>query len=336
MPNRKDRRKTSVFRISALEHKNVILSRSQPCDRPSSCDRSCGRDHHCGTPTIKGRRRSRSSARASDNDDPPTISNLANSAGVPVERMNQLVNNQAQANSGALTPAQVPTRIPPRPKIQTKGVEICRNYHYYKVCIHGTNCKFAHELFPANAMPTLNHQASGGARALSNAIGGIQRQQNSQTKPRSRSTSHDQRRYVKPVYNPEHPDYWAMTNNANLAEGQASNSGNMAGNASEQGRGTGAAQTQESQIPVYKPQLVQRPRAASTSAASEVIQARREVQQTMTQQASTQARMKAMKDKAWKESLDSVLDMISNTYTTSVHERNGSSAETPEPSPGQE
>ena len=127
-----------------------------------------------------------------------------------------------------------------------------------------------------------------------------------------------------------------MTNNANLAEGQASNSGNMAGNANEQGRGTGAAQTQESQIPVYKPQLVQRPRAASTSAASEVIQARREVQQTMTQQASTQARMKAMKDKAWKESLDSVLDMISNTYTTSVHERNGSSAETPEPSPDQE
>ena len=56
----------------------------------------------------------------------------------------------------------------------------------------------------------------------------------------------------------------------------------------------------------------------------------------MTQQASTQARMKAMKDKAWKESLDSVLDMISNTYTTSVHERNGSSAETPEPSPDQE
>ena len=107
-----------------------------------------------------------------------------------------------------------------------------------------------------------------------------------------------------------------------------------AGNVMEQS-GNGASSVPAFQPQVLKPQLTLRPRAASTSVASEVLEARKTVHSNMTQQASNQARMKAMKDTAWKESLDSVLNMVSKTYTNSADKKN-SSAGTPGSSGGQE
>ena len=333
------------FRISALEHSNKILTRSQPCDKqPGTCDFTCGKDHHCGTPTIKTRRRSRS--RGQNNSEVQTVANLASQAGVPVNRMQQLVDDQAQAQTVShgshQGPVQdrAPARYPPKPSHVSGGVQLCRDYHYLKVCVRGLDCKFAHEIFPANARKP-QVQAMGGARALNNALGGIQRQAAAQThnqssKPRSRSASTDGRRFVTPAYNPEHPDYEVFMANQASQVNRANNLSNPAmvsGNATEQSHGASAAQKVEPQV--VKPQLM-RPRAASSSVASDALEARRTVQETMAQQASNQARMRGLKNKAWKESLDSVVNLISNTYTTSVDDRRSSSAETPDSSAARE
>ena len=360
------------FRIGALEHSNKILSRSQPCDKqPGTCDYTCGRDHHCGTPTIKTRRRSRSRSNANpQGEDTPTVANMATAAGVPLNKMQQVVNNQAQVQAqvqaqAAAQPARLP---PPRPNVQFRAVGLCRNYHYHKLCLHGDDCKFAHQLVAANAMKGATGVGEGGARALSQALNKIQRQppppQQPQPKPRSRSASNNRKRFHTPAYHPEHPDYemiMAMANansEANSGAGAsasvsasagtgASASGRNdaargaygqmakpAGNVMEQS-GNGASSVPAFQPQVLKPQLTLRPRAASTSVASEVLEARKTVHSNMTQQASNQARMKAMKDTAWKESLDSVLNMVSKTYTNSADKKN-SSAGTPGSSGGQE
>ena len=284
----------------------------------------------------------------SESEAVPTVSNLATAAGVPVNKMQTLVDNQKQAKYGQ-------ARLPPRSNnpYNSNGVEICRNYHYHKVCLRGVNCRFAHELVPANVMRTYsqaqseasNSGAVGGARALSNALGGIQRQPPPPLpphRPRSRSVSTERRQYVSPVYHPEHPDYeriMAMsandqTNQVNQADQQANNVGNnLAGNATEYGNG--AAHTQNSGPQVIRPTLVIRPqleprvRTVSTSASSD-SEARRNIQQNMSQQASDQNRMRAMKDQAWKHSMDSVMNIISRTYTRPAGERRNSSAETSE------
>ena len=126
-----------------------------------------------------------------------------------------------------------------------------------------------------------------------------------------------------------------MANQANQVNraNNLSNPAMVSGNATEQSHGASAAQKVEPQV--VKPQLM-RPRAASSSVASDALEARRTVQETMAQQASNQARMRGLKNKAWKESLDSVVNLISNTYTTSVDDRRSSSAETPDSSAARE
>ena len=337
MKEAQEERGRKDFRIGALEHSNKILSRSQPCERqPGTCDFTCGRDHHCGTPTIRTRRRSRSRGGAGNPtnnpqpDETPTVANMATAAGVPVNKMQQVVNDQAQVQAQASAQA---ARLPPRPTVQFKAVGLCRNYHYHKLCLHGDDCKFAHQLVAANAMKGATGVGEGGARALSQALNKIQRQPpppqqpQPQAKPRSRSASNDRKKFHVPAYHPEHPDYdmiMAMSNanNVNGAAANVVNNPRPAGNVREQSS-TGAGSVPAIQPQVFKPQL-QRPRAASTSVASEVLEARKTVHSNMTQQASNQARMKAMKDTAWKESMDSVLSMVSKTYTNSAGAKNSS------------
>ena len=318
MKDAQEERARNQARITALENRNITMSRKMPCDR-TNCDYSCGKDHHCGTPSLKPRRRSKSRNNRQDEaaEEAPTVANLASQAGVPQDKMQNLVNSQARA--------QVP-RLPPRPeRVLTSGVDICRNYHYGRVCMRGNLCKYAHRLVPANEMPP-------GAMAFNQAVSGIQKQaqqaQQPQGRQRSRSMSTG-RQFPVPDYNPLHPDYEAIMASRNAA---VANNG-QSGNAREQTNGAGPAlSNQPQQTEPTRPHLEQRPRASSeASASSGVMEARRNIQDSLTQQSSNKERMKALKDKAWKDSLESVMDMVSKSFPRSAEGRTQSrstSAET--------
>ena len=327
-------------RISALEHKIKIMTRQAPCDRPD-CDMSCGKDHHCGTPSIRpARRRSRSrNYRSGSEDSIPTTANLASQAGVPAQRMQQLVSGQAQAS-----------RLPPRPHPNTgamkpsSGVELCRNYHYYKVCIRGSECRFAHELIPANAnSPSRPQIQQGGSRAFNQAISDVQRQQGQQPKPRSRSGG---RQIPRAAYHPDHPDFEYMQardemnqnqnqNQVIQANGlrQLANARFMTGNANEQIQGAQASA--QNNVPQQDRPTGARPKvsmptgsqgAAGTTppvaqaSASSDREARRTVANSLSQQASNQAQMRALRDTTWRNTMNNVVNMVSRAYQPTTAE----------------
>ena len=340
---------------SALRHKIKIMTSQIPCEK-SECDFSCGKDHHCGTPTYRPRRRSRSRNNRDDSN-VPTTANLASQAGVTVERMEQLVQSQTAANAQgacALDPktSQNP-RMPPKPRmLNSSGVEICRNFHYQKICVRGPTCRYAHELIPANRMKDINLEnrpqlQQGGGRVFNQAVAGVQRQQQTQqaqaaqtgARPRSRSTGRPANAdYMTPHYHWDHPDYeriMAMRSNS-VAQ--------PAGNAN--GQRPGASPVQNNQPQNIRPTLTDRPllprpRTQSTSAASET-EARMNIRDSMEQQASASAQARALRDNSWRNAMDNVLNLVSRAYTESPEVRTPSrtsSASTKEPSgqnPGQD
>ena len=361
------------LRNNALEHKIRIMTRQIPCDR-NECDMSCGKEHHCGTPTYRSRRRSRSRNNRQQDAQIPTVANLATAANVPVENMQQLVNQQAQHQAQAQAPSQ--SRMPPRPNNRATsvggGTELCRNFHYYKICPRGVNCKFAHELIPANAMGHLRpHLQAGGGRVFTQAINRIQNQAASPApaqapapvvpmpaapvpKPRSRSGSAPRtgsRQFVPPAYRYDHPDYeWAVNRYGLIPQDQGAaqqagpamaiaSASQTSGNATGQGLGA-------SPVPLTGPQVV-RPRlsprsnsnssgtvtqASVSSASSGSLEARRTVSESMAQQSSNQARMNALRDPAWRNTMDNVLNLVNRAYPARSAESRtpsrGSSAET--------
>ena len=342
-------------RNSALEHKIKIMKRQAPCDKPE-CDMSCGQDHHCGTPVYRSRRRSRSrnfrATSAPDMETVPTVANLATSANVPTEKMQQLVDqqgqSQGQSQAQAQAQAQAP-RLPPRPNNRTQstggGVEICRNFHYYDMCVRGAHCKFAHELIPANALHLIQQGQpqspqqrpqlqQGGGRAFTQAVNSVQKQaqQNPAPKQRSRSGSAPRtgnRPFVIPHYNRNHPDYEWAVERYGLAS-QMPQVAMPAGNANGQSSGASAVQNSVPQVQVIRPKLSQAqaqaqaqpqpaapasiPAASTPAASSGNLEARRTVSNAISQQASNQARMNALKDSTWKSSMDNVLSMVAKAY----------------------
>ena len=321
-------------RISALEHRIKLMYKDLPCDR-KDCDMSCGKDHHCGTPTIRSSRRRSRSRRAGSESDVPTVANLASQAGTTVERMQQLVNDQA---------ARLPPKLPPRPpKASHEAVELCRNYHYQKYCSRGDTCKYAHDLVPAFAMnrPVIQE---GGGRVFSQAVNSVQRQpQPQQHKPRSRSSG---RAVPMPAYNRDHPDYaWIMEhraragNNGGQAQDQqqeqAQDDNTASGNGPEQS--LGAASAQVSQPRTVKPQISKLPMrartvsvsaaastnsaSASASASSDSLEARRMIYQSLNQQASTSAHLSALRDNRWRDSMTNVLSLVGRAYPSQAGEK---------------
>ena len=339
---------------SALLNKIKLLTRQIPCER-LECDFSCGKDHNCGTPTYRPRRRSRS--RNGQDSSVPTTANLASAAGVPVERMSRLVSHQASvlnanANNDS-TPATQTPRLPPRPRLSSysgTGVEICRNFHYQKVCIRGRNCKYAHELIPANALQQTQEQdrqdrqqaianrqaqAQGGSRAFNNAMAGIQ----SQPAPKTRSRSNGRQwvDYPPPEYHPDHPDYariMAMRNNDNMGNSNNSNIANItntaqmpAGNATGQSS-TGASSVLTPGPQTVRPVLTSKPLPRSTSSAttrvnsaSSEIEARRTIKETLDQQASAQAQLNALRDDSWRNAMDNMLNLVNRAFPNTPGER---------------
>ena len=300
-------------RISTLENKIKLMYRDLPCDRPD-CDKSCGKDHHCGTPSIRtGRRRSRS-RKNSENEKVPTVANLASQAGTTVEKMQQLVNEQA-------------ARLPPKPPVKKNthensgNVAICKNFHYAQLCIRGDLCRFAHDLVPAYAMAGRPQIAEGGGRVFTQAMNNVQNQPQPQPRPRSKSTG---RQYPVPAYNKGHPDYaWIMEQRAkasNTAQPQQQQPQQAPGNGTEQSVGVTSAQVHQPQS--VRPKL-STPRkrtvsmsvpASGNSASSDNLEARRLIHQSLNQQASTTAQMTAMKDNKWRETMTRTLNLVSRAY----------------------
>ena len=89
---------------------------------------------------------------------------------------------------------------------------------------------------------------------------------------------------------------------------------NMAGNATGQCQGASAVQTQEPQV--FRPKLIQ------SSVSSGNLEARRTVSDAISQQSSNQARMNALKDSTWRNTMSNVLNTVSKAYrSSSVEEK---------------
>ena len=112
-----------------------------------------------------------------------------------------------------------------------------------------------------------------------------------------------------------------------MAEQQLQQSGNA------NGQSMGANSAQESQPQTVRPQLEQRQRTNSDSAASE-IEARRMIRDSISQQASGQAQMRALQDEPWRNAMVNVVNLVSRAFPNSASENSpqrttrSSSAET--------
>ena len=297
-------------RIEELEHRIKTMARQLPCGR-ENCDMSCGRDHHCGQGGGRNRSRNRGQRRnhsAGPAPPIPTVANLADAAGCSNDAMQQVVNGVVQDQNNRLPPHPRNSNLPPRPPKGKKDwkVGLCHDFHYFKLCPRGDQCKNAHELVGANIV----------ARARDGTQPRVpQPSQPSAPNPRARSAG---RQLPAPAVNPDHP--WFRQNN----------SAAQAGNVNGQRPGAAAVlpsvpqplQPLQSAGQPPRPQLsgasaqgpfAPRPRSFSEAASGDAA-ARQTVRESMDHQASAGAQIKAMRTQAWKDTLDNAFGVSATVF----------------------
>ena len=308
-------------RIKNLENRNCSLVRKLPCGK-EDCLRDCGREHHCGVGNT-GRSRHRNRRRVSEGEI-PTVQNLADMAGAPLEEMQQVVDS-----------VNLQGRRPPHPRDRSNSksrdqkpwkVIPCPDYHYRKLCPRGNQCKNAHILYGAK-------QVSKG-----HGNGGM-----NYDNLRPANYNAPKLKFPQPDYHPEHPHYeWAMRLRAQSERNRAIRDANIeASRQQASGNGNGQlmgppsvqdlpqARSSTQHQAMNSPSLTQdqasgsdptvtqdqrfqselyRPRSFSEVASGSVA-ARATIQSTMRQMSSSREQLDAM-DEEWKREMDQAFNRL--------------------------